>query len=135
MPKRKNIFIMPGLFLVLLLLLLIATRCYQLYQLYQETALKRQELVAARQHLLCEVLKPGMSKDDVLNVLKQVGEFKSNEANWPGGLIELGINFTDPKGRDLYGRFVLGFSDYKYASAYEQVFDISETICDFSGRP
>jgi hypothetical protein len=133
MPKRKNIFIMPGLFLVLLLVLLTAIRCYQLYQ---ENALKRQELVVARQHLLCEVLEPGMSKDEVLNVLKQAGEFTFNEdADSLGSPILLDISFTDPKGRDLYGGFVLGFSDYKYDKAYERVFDISETICDFTGNP
>ena len=29
----------------------------------------------ARHHLLCEVLKPGMSEDEVISVLNQVGEF------------------------------------------------------------
>lgn len=88
----------------------------------------------ARHHLLCEVLKPGMSKDEVLSILNQAGEFTMNYGDWPGGLIELGINFTDPKGRVLYGAFDLGFSDYKYERAYISGFEREsiDVICDFS---
>ena len=130
MSKRKNI-IMLGLLLVFLT----ATCSYVIYVeygKYQKNMLKRQKLVAARHHLLCEVLKPGMSVDEVVVVLRQAGEFTLNKADWTGGRIELGVNFTDPKGRDLYGAFELGFSDYKYARAYVLVFDKSEAICNFS---
>ena len=71
----------------------------------------------ARHHLLCEELKLGMSVDDVLGVLHQNGEFKMNKFEWLGGLIELNINFTDPKGEALYGAFELGFFHYKYDGA------------------
>jgi len=89
----------------------------------------------ARHHLLCDVLKPGMSKDEVLSILNQAGEFTMNHGEWPGGLIELGIKYTDPKGRVLYGAFDLSFSDYKYDRAYKQIgFERTSTItiCSFS---
>jgi hypothetical protein len=95
--------------------------------------IKHKEHLAARHHLLCEVLKPGMSEDEVLGILNQYGEFTMSRADWVGGAtIELGINFTDPKGKDLYGGFDLGFFDYKYAQAYIRNFDYFEVICDFS---
>jgi hypothetical protein len=71
----------------------------------------------ARHHLLCEELKFGMSADEVLGVLHQNGEFTVNKAEWLGGLIELNINFIDPKGAALYGAFELGFFHYKYNRA------------------
>jgi hypothetical protein len=131
MQKRKYIFIMLGLLMVLFTVIC----CYLKYQEYalkkHEDELKHQKLVAARHHLLCEVLQPGMSEDEVLNILRQHGEFTSSRAEWSGGLIELGVNFTDPKGKDLYGGFDLGFSDYKYLQAYISGFDYFEDICNF----
>lgn len=88
-------------------------------------------LLNARHHLLCEVLKPGMSKDEVLNTLKQAGEFTVIGAESPGPVIELHIAFTEPIGKDMYGAFDLGFSDYKYVSAYIRGFEYSDVICDF----
>ena len=73
-----------------------------------------------------------MSNPEVLIGLIQAGEFTLWTSDWPGGYIELGISFTDPKGKDLYGGFELGFSDYKYNGAYIRGFDYSESICDFS---
>jgi len=95
---------------------------------------RHQIFLQQRHHLLCEELKPGVSKDEVLNVLNQAGTFTVNEAEWLGGLIELDINFTDPKGREQYGAFDLGFSDYKYDRAYISGFEREsiEVICDFS---
>ena len=71
----------------------------------------------ARQHLLCEELKFGMSVDDVLGVLRQNGEIWVNKAEWPGGTINLIIYFTDPRGQALYGDFDLRFFHYKYNGA------------------
>jgi hypothetical protein len=119
MQKRKYTFIalLVGLLVVLLAI--------------ADLFLKRQEHLAQRYHLLCAVLKPGMSKDEVLNVLKQAGEFTAVGTESPGPVIELHIVFTDPEGKDLYGAFDLGFSDYKYVSAYISGFEYSDVICDF----
>jgi len=67
----------------------------------------------ARHHLLCEVLKPGMSESEVLAILKPTGDFTMSRGEWGGGYVELGINFTDTKGSILYGDFVLGFCSLK----------------------
>jgi len=102
-----------------------------------------QVILAQRYYLLCEELKPGMSKDEVLSTLDQAGNYTINQAEWPGGNIELGINFTDLKGSIMYGAFELGFTDYKYNRAYiRHGSDNSAEICDFfsptqpvSGKP
>jgi hypothetical protein len=94
--------------------------------------MKRQEQSAHRYHLLCEVLEPGMSEDEVLNVLHQAGEFTMSRSEGTGGSVELGINFTDIKGRDLYGGFELWFKNDKYFRAYISGFDYAETICAFT---
>lgn len=93
--------------------------------------MKRQEHLSHQYHLLCEVLQPGMSKDEVLSVLRQNGEFTVIGADSSGPVIELHIVFTDPKGKELYGAFDLGFSDYKYVAAYTRGFESSNVICHF----
>ena len=96
--------------------------------------LKRQEYLAERYHLLCEVLKPGMSEDEVIGILHQAGNFTFNRADWDGGIIELGINFTDPRGKKLYGAFEIGFSNYEYQAAYIRGFESIDVICDFHNQ-
>ena len=127
MQKRKYIFITLGFLVVLL------TATYS-YLKYREYSLKHQELLAARYHLLCEVLKPGMSVDEVLGILHQAGEFTTNLSDRERGEIRsnFNISFTDPKGKDLYGGFDLGFFRGGYEEAYISGFDYYETICDFS---
>ena len=94
--------------------------------------LKRQERIAQRYHLLCEVLKPGMSREEVLAVLDQAGDFVVNSGmDEPGPHITLHIVFTDLHGRETYGAFELGFKDYQYIAAYIRGFDRTDHICDF----
>jgi hypothetical protein len=126
MQKRKYIFI--ALSLGLVLVFLAAAYFYASYVNY----VKYQERFAQRHHLLCEILKPGMSKGEVLNILEQAGEFSAigAESTWPNH--EMHIAFTDPTGRELYGAFELSFFDYKYNGAYIRGFDNYDAICDFS---
>ena len=122
MQKRKY-----GLIAIRTALLIILLTSGYLFVRYQV-------FLQQRYHLACEVLKAGMSKDEVISVLKQAGDFTTNEGEWPGGLIELDINFIDPQGRDLYGAFKLLFIDYKYKRAYTgSMFGEGEvdSICDF----
>lgn len=88
----------------------------------------------ARHYLLCEVLKPGMTKNEVLAVLNRAGEFWMRDNDSPSPNIDLHISFTDPKGKFLYGAFDLGFYDYKYNLAYISGFEGEsiEVICDFT---
>jgi hypothetical protein len=119
MRKIKPLFIALSLGLLLILLAVAYSH------------VKHQELLVARHHLLCEVLKPGMSEDEVLEILHKTGEFTMNKGEWKGGIAELGINFIDPKSRDLYGGFELRFSYNKYVQAYISSFDYFEDICNF----
>ena len=85
-----------------------------------------------RHHLLCEVLKPGMSESEVLIILKQTGDFTMSRGEWGGGYIALDIHFMDATVRDRYGFFSVVFFDYKYARAVvPHASDKPEIICDF----
>lgn len=89
-----------------------------------------------RHHLLCEVLKPGMSESEVLIILKQTGEFTMSRGEWSNGDVVLRISFTDAKVRDRYGFFSVVFFDYKYARAVvSHASDKPEVICDFYQPP
>jgi hypothetical protein len=122
LKARKYLFI--ALSIGLLLVLLVVTLSYVKYQEHR----------AARYHLLCEILKPGMPESEVLGILHQAGEFTLRRSDWKGGDVELGISFIDPKGKELYGIFDLRFFGYKYAQAYIESFEQENTIiiCDFS---
>jgi allophanate hydrolase subunit 1 len=85
----------------------------------------------ARHHLLCEVLRPGMSKEEVLDLLSQVGEYTTREGEWGVNGIEITIIYTDPNGEDLYGHFNLFFQNNEYVFAYIRSFDTYEYICEY----
>ena len=86
----------------------------------------------ARHHLLCEVLKPGMSESEVLIVLKQTGDFTVSRGEWSNRDVVLSISFTDAKVKNRYGLFSVVFFDYKYARAVvSHGSDNPEIICDF----
>jgi hypothetical protein len=94
--------------------------------------LKRQNQLAQRHHLVCEVLKPGMSTEEVETGLDQIGSYTISKGDWGNGSIVLGIHFTNPKIDDQYSTFGLAFIDYKYFRAYvEHGSDNPEIICDF----
>jgi hypothetical protein len=94
----------------------------------------------ARYHLICEVLQPGMSKEEVLDYLSRAGKFTTRETEWGVDGIEVLIDYMDPNGKDLYGYFNLLFINNKYYSAYISAFDSHKSICEFpastiSGKP
>ena len=122
LKARKYLFI--ALSIGLLLVLLVGTLSYVKYQEHR----------AARYHLLCEVLKPGMTEREVLGILYQAGKFTLRRSDWMGGDVELGISFIDPKGKELYGIFDLRFFGGQYAQAYIESFEQENTniICDFA---
>ena len=94
--------------------------------------IEKQRHLAARHHLLCEVLQPGMSKDMVLDILKQVGDIRDLGYEYLGPTYEMEIYFADEKTRETYGVFQVGFTDYKYDSAYVRGFDTYDVICEFA---
>jgi hypothetical protein len=74
-----------------------------------------------RHHLLCDVLRPGMSEEEVINILDQTGEFTLRRSDWPWGDVELGIKFTSPDDIKSIGGFNLGFVNNKYNGAYRRI--------------
>jgi hypothetical protein len=98
---------------------------------------KRQILLKERHHLLCEVLKPGMSENEVITILKQEGDFiMSRSESGGGGDIGVTVNFIDSKVKDQYGLFSVVFFDNKYMRAVVSRFDDKpEIICDFYQPP
>lgn len=93
---------------------------------------QHQEFLARRHYLLCEILKPGMSKEEVLRILRQEGEISVGDSDSPRRAVELRLNYKDTKGSQKYGAFNLFFLDDKYMRAYVRLTsDDSELICDF----
>jgi hypothetical protein len=93
--------------------------------------LNHQEFMAQRHHLLCEILQPGMSKDEVLSNLQQVGKFTMNEVDSSSGFVALDINYTDPRVVGQYGYFSVVFIDSRYVRAVvPHGSDNPEYICD-----
>jgi hypothetical protein len=94
--------------------------------------------------LLCEVLKPEMSEEEVLSALQQVGDFTIiNRWDWGNEYrIQLRIHFTDPELDDKYGVFYILFLDNKYMRAGKTYLggddesgDPTDILCDFYQEP
>jgi hypothetical protein len=92
--------------------------------------LKKQNQLVQRHHLVCEVLKPGMSKEEVINTLKQVGDFEINKSNDGNGTFALYVNFSNHRIRDQYGAFTLVFLYGKYERALEWGGESPNVICE-----
>lgn len=92
----------------------------------------RQQHLAQRYHLLCEVLQPGMSRDEALAVLAQYGTFTVAGAEDTSPNVDLHVVFADIRGRNGYGAFDLSFWHGRYNMAYIRGFDSVDVICDFS---
>jgi hypothetical protein len=89
--------------------------------------------LAQRHHLLCEVLRAGMSKNEVVNVLRQVGDFRIDEIENTSNSFALAIIFTNPDIQKRNGYFLVVFINGKYARAVvPHGSDNPEYVCDFS---
>ncbi len=112
---------------IIMVIILISVSLVLLHQ-------KGQEQSARRYHLLCETLQPGMSKEEVLNTLGQVGYFSRDEADRGDGDIYFSVKYSDPRINDEYGYFQVAFENYKYIRGYDlSGMDSSGIIlCDFS---
>ena len=122
-PKYKVV-----LFLIVLLIIMLTITYLYLY--VQRLESQRQKRLEQRYHLLCEVLQPGMSKNEVLEKLKEIGEIAvAGEKEEPS--TPLHIVFTSPEKKEIYGGFDLDFAGDKYIRASVLGFDSLEIICDF----
>lgn len=127
MPKKKYLFIAVIVIIVCVLLVTSSIDLKSIYQAY----VQEQQRSAPRHHLLCEELRPGMSRDEVLNILRQAGTFTARGTDTLGPDFELNILYTDHKGNDIYGGFDLEFHDYIYYAAVIRGFDTYQDICVF----
>jgi hypothetical protein len=90
-------------------------------------------LMNERHHLLCEILKPGMSKDEVLHELEQEGNITVIDGNWSEKFVGvIDISFIDSQNRNLRFSSQLVFRDNEYEGAYRLIrSDNVEPICNF----
>lgn len=129
--KIKNPFILPALLLSLLIILL-TVACFLVIPSFIKDYITYQERETAHYHLFCEVVRPGMLKDEVFRILEQAGEFqvKTVYMQYDETPTVLEVVFTDPKGKQLVGYLFL-FDD-RYDSANKLGFGTYETVCNSS---
>lgn len=107
---------------------IVITRLWTMHSTSRALRLERMEKLHS---LLCEDVKPGMSKNEVLNILGQIGDM-AVAGDDSGPIMNLRIVFRDPHLNEIYGDFHVVFSDYKYVGAYVQIgFEQIETVCSF----
>jgi hypothetical protein len=123
MTKRRFAFVGSLMALVMVL----SAFTYLLYMIVQYHA-----FLVRRHHLLCEVMQPSMSRDEVLKILQEAGDFTVSEYASTDRFFALDVHFTDPQGLKGYGYFSLVFIDNGYARAVvPRGSDNPEYICDF----
>lgn len=67
-------------------------------------------------HIFCEQLETGMSKDEALYVLQQFGNIDYNISDFGSGVFEIYVGYVDPQivGQKTY---ILSFNNSKYSGA------------------
>jgi len=79
---------------------------------------KQEAVNELRCYVFRDLLKPGMSRSEVREILSQFGDFRENESSFGEGHTEILIIFTDPgTSRRFGGNIILSFYDGKYARA------------------
>lgn len=100
-----------------------------LYDKYSASKVERSERMDRLRILLCEEIKLGMIKDQVISILEQKGEIRIN-GNYDGPDLNLDFVYTDPALNKYYGRFNMVISNYKYISSSMPIgFEEYEMIC------
>jgi hypothetical protein len=73
---------------------------------------------AQRQHVFCQLLKPGMTHDEVDQVLSQFGQYRQRRADFSPGFYTIWVNYLDPATDHRFGgNIILTFRDSRYYSA------------------
>jgi hypothetical protein len=124
MSNAKLLRLSIGL-MTLLFLILVGWLIYT-YQASQRAA-------GFRFHVFCELIMPGMDREEVSEILSQYGNFWETESSFQGDLSVVGIVFTDPMVDQQFGgkEVVLVFKNGKYLKATIPVFfsDANRPIC------
>jgi len=79
--------------------------------------------------LLCEEIKLGMTKEQVVSILEKKGKLKMDGFfNQPS--FDLHVNYTDPALSELYGNFTIVISNDTYVESFvNSGFETYEIIC------
>ena len=130
MTNRR--FIIWSCFLIFtsfIIILLLASA--SLYREYSANQARLAERLDRLQLLLCEEIKLGMTKEQVIIILEEKGEMSIN-GNYEGPNLNLDFVYLDQTLNEYYGRFYIIISDYKYVSSLMPVgFEKHEIICSF----
>ncbi len=72
-----------------------------------------------RCYLFTELIKPGMTRLDVREALNHIGPNSVTQAEFPGGLSQMYVGFSDVQASDRFGsELVLEFLDDQFSSAW-----------------
>ncbi len=111
---------------LLLLVCLILTSIVILLIIDHDTKKAQIELHNRQYDLLCNKIHLGMMKDDVLQVLKQVGDYSPVDDKYD----VIRIVFLNDNLRNMYASFELEFKNDIYIASYVRGFDWVDNICD-----
>lgn len=73
-----------------------------------------------RCHVFKELIKPGMTQEEVLEVLGQYGPYNMNRSDFSSGVFRLIITYSDSKTWQMFGSsdIILEFSNDLYTGAW-----------------
>ncbi len=85
-------------------------------------------------HIFCDLLKPGMSKEDALDMLRKFGDIEYDISTFGDDTIEIYLRYVDPA---IVGQktFILTFDNgnYRYAgviTGFWKGIDNTDAVCE-----
>jgi outer membrane protein assembly factor BamE (lipoprotein component of BamABCDE complex) len=124
--ERREKYFMRKLFIVFISILAVIGTSFFLY--HSKTIANRQN------HIFCDLLKPGMSKEDVLDILGKFGDIEYDISTFGDDTIEIYMKYVDPS---IVGQktFILTFDNgnYRYAGVirgFWKGIDNTDAVCD-----
>ena len=127
--KKRRVIILSCSLIFVSFIIISVLASILIYDKYSAIQARRTERINRLQSLLCEEIKLGMSKDQVINILEQKGKIRIN-GNYDEPNLSLGIVYIDSPLNEYYGSFDIVISDYKYVGSYISYFDDDyDTIC------
>ena len=127
--KNRRFIILSCSLIFASFIIILVLASISIYGEYSTSQARRAERINRLRMLLCEEIKLGMSKDQVINILEQKGKIRIN-GNYDEPNLNLGIVYVDSPLNEYYGSFDIVISDYKYVGSYISYFDDDyDTIC------
>jgi hypothetical protein len=128
--SKKNIMIV--LFFLLFCLACLVTMTQRVVVEYHESSTIQasgEKRIGNLHALLCEEIKLGMTKEQVVSILEKKGKLEMDGFfNQPS--FDLHVNYTDPTLFELYGNFTIVISNNMYVESFvNSGFESYQTIC------